>query len=105
MLKSFNGLNKKEQDWIILNIIPPQYPLTINNLNQRMSNIFGQKERKRDIKKFLKENMRYSYKKGSSMLKQGFSNRNLMQQSIFSSRVLLDILKGKYLINIDEASF
>ena len=49
--------------------------------------------------------MRYSYKIGSSMLKQGFSNRNLMQQSIFSSRVLLDILKGKYLINIDEASF
>ena len=49
--------------------------------------------------------MKYSYKKGSPMLKAGANQNNLILQSIFSSRVLLDITQGKYIFNIDEATF
>ena len=70
-----------------------------------MSEVFYTKNRKQKIKFYLKRQMKYSYKKGSYMLKIGSNERNLVQQSIFSSRALLDICKGKYFINIDESSF
>ena len=99
------GLNQYERDWIKANIKPPQYPTNISKLDDTLSNIFGFKNRKRDIKLYLKDYMKYSYKKGSSMLKTGANENNLILQSIFSSRVLLDITQGKYIFNIDEASF
>ena len=99
------GLNQYERDWIKANIKPPQYPTNISKLDDKLSNIFGFKNRKRDIKLYLKDYMKYSYKKGSSMLKTGANENNLILQSIFSSRVLLDITQGKYIFNIDEASF
>ena len=99
------GLSQNEIKWLKLNIIPPQYPLTINKLDSKMSEVFYTKNRKQKIKFYLKRQMKYSYKKGSSMLKIGSNERNLVQQSIFSSRALLDICKGKYFINIDESSF
>ena len=99
------GLNQYERDWIKANIKPPQYPTNVSKLDDKLLNIFGFKNKKRDIKLYLKDYMKYSYKKGSSMLKTGANKNNLILQSIFSSRVLLDITQGKYIFNIDEASF
>ena len=49
--------------------------------------------------------MRFSYKKGSSKVINWLTSKNEVFQSIFSSRCWSKILEGKYLINIDEASF
>ena len=92
------GLSQNEIKWLKLNIIPPQYPLTINKLDSKMSEVFYTRNRKQKIKFYLKRQMKYSYKKGSSMLKIGSNERNLVQQSIFSSRALLDICKENTLL-------
>ena len=49
--------------------------------------------------------MNFSYKRGGSKIINGVSERNKLQQSMFSSRILLGILNTKLVINIDEASF
>ena len=46
---------EEENKWIIENIKPPWYPLTIEKLNTKMSKIFEIKDRRRDIKHFLKK--------------------------------------------------
>ena len=33
---------------------PPQIPLTINSINKEIGEVFGSKDRKRDIKLYLK---------------------------------------------------
>ena len=66
---------------------------------------FGNKNRKRDIKYFLKNKLNFSYKRGSSKPKAFSSNRNKLFQVIYSSKILRNINNDKYLINIDEASF
>ena len=97
--------DREEETWIKKNVIPPQLPLTIAKLNKEMSEIFPVKNRKRDIKRFLKQEMKFSYKRGGSKIINGVSERNKLQQSLFSSRILSKILNTKLLINIDEASF
>ena len=53
----------------------------------------------------MKNQINYSYKKGSSTTLRGGSKIIKYQQSIFSSRVLADILNNKLIINIDECVF
>ena len=100
-----DNLSKEDKNWIQENIRPPKPPITIEKLNNKMSALFPERNRKRDIKKFLKCDMRFSYKKGSSKVINWLTSKNEVFQSIFSSRCWSKILEGKYLINIDEASF
>ena len=53
-----------------------------------MSEFFPVKNRKRDIKRFLKQEIKFSYKRGGSKIINGVSERNKLQQSLFSSRIL-----------------
>ena len=99
------GLSSEEKGWLAKYIKPPQYPITVDVLNSKMSEKFGDKNRKRDIKHYLKHDANYSYKKGSSMLYAGATRQNILLQSIYSSCMIGDISKWNYLVNIDEASF
>ena len=105
IMNNNNCLNLEEKNWLKENINPPKPPITIDKLNKKMSFIFTEKNRKRDIKIFFKNEKKFSYKKGSSKVINWFTSKNEAFQSIFSSRCLFKILEGKYLINIDEASF
>ena len=84
---------------------PPQIPLTIETINNKLNYNFGVRNRKRDIKKYLKDSLNYSYKKGGATTYSGANERSKYLQSIFSSRVLTEILNDKLIINIDEWVF
>ena len=43
---------------------PLQKPLTIDIINNEITKSFDSKNRKRDIKAYLKKSLNYSYKKG-----------------------------------------
>ena len=88
-----------------LNTIPPQTPLTIDKLNLKMIENFGDKDQKRDIKYFLNNKLNFSYRRKNFKPKAFSSNRNKSFQVIYSSKMLRNINNDKYLINIDEASF
>ena len=70
-----------------------------------MNDIFCPKNRKRDIKNYLKNKLNLSYKKGSSTTKSGDSEHTKLLQSIFSDNILDQIYDNKYLVSIDEAWF
>ena len=100
-----NKLNNQEKLWIVNNVQPPKPPLTICKLNWKMSQFFEKKDRRREIKCFLKDELNYTYKKGSATTISGASQYTKLLQSIFSSRILWKLYDNNLLINIDEASF
>ena len=90
----------------ILNYVsPPKPPLTIEKIQKHIKLKHNIVRNKRTIKNLLKNILDYSYKRGSSISKTGTTKKIQIQQSVFSWRILSEILKDKYIINIDEASF
>ena len=75
------------------------------SINEQLNAKFWVKERRREIKSYLKKEMNYSYKKGGSTTYRGGSEEILYQKSISSSRLLIEILSNKLIINIDEWVF
>ena len=101
----YSNLNTEEQNFIQSYALPPQEPLTLEKINKEMNNRFGVKNRKRDIKSYLQNQLKYSYKKEAPTIMKGWSKRKTLLQSIFSFRVLLKIIEGNQIISIDECSF
>ena len=63
-----NKTNSDKIDYIILETIknyvsPPQYPLTLERIHQLVYDKIGVSVKKRKIKKFLKNSLKYSNKK------------------------------------------
>ena len=92
-------LSKDEKEWIRINTLPPKPPITVDKLNLRMNDIFCPKNRNRDIKNYLKNELNLSYKKGSSTTKSGASEHTKLLQSIFSANILDQIYDNKYLVS------
>ena len=104
-LSENTNFTANEKEFLREYIQPPQKPLTIWRINNELNNHFEVKDRKREIKLFLKNELCYSYKKGESTTLKGGSERTKLLQSIFSSRILLKIHKDNIIVNIDEWSF
>ena len=98
-------LNKNKKDFIENLVRPSTYPLTIDKINKELRKTFGAHSRKRDIKEFLKNSLHYSFKKGDQTTKKGGWYKTKQLQSIFSSRILKEIMDNKLIVNIDESSF
>ena len=98
-------LNKEEKLMIKEFIRPPQIPLTIKIINDEISKWFGAKDRRRDIKEYLKKSLKYSYKKKGATTFKGGSERTKYLQSIFSSKILNEIMSDKLIISVDEWVF
>ena len=81
---------------------PHQKPLTTDIINNEITKSFGSKNRKRDIKAYLKKSLNYSYKKGRATTFKGATERAHYFQSIFSSKILCEIMNDKLIINVDE---
>ena len=104
-INKYSVLNKEERKFIKEYVQTPQFPLTLQSINNELNQKFWEKERKRDIKNYLKSELKYTYKKGSSTTSKSGSDSIKYQQSIFSARILQEIISNKILINIDECSF
>ena len=98
-------LNKEEKLMIKEFIRPPQIPLTIKSINDEISKCFGEKDRRRYIKEYLKKSLKYSYKKGGATTFKGGSERTKYLQSIFSSKILNEIMSDKLINSVDEWVF
>ena len=61
-------LNREEKKCIKEFVKPPQIILTIEKINNGINDSFGAKNRKRDIKLYMKKQLNYPFKKGSSKL-------------------------------------
>ena len=57
------------------------------------------------IKKYIKEELNFSYKRGCSRPIAWKSQEHLYLQSLFSWRILREIRAGALLINVDECSY
>ena len=81
---------------------PPQKPLTIDIINNEITKSFGYKNRKKDIKAYLKKSLNYSYKKEGVTTLKGSTEKALYFKSIFSSKILCEIMNDKLIINVSE---
>ena len=97
-----NKLNYEEKQLNKELVKSLQKPLTIDIINNEITKSFGPKNRKRDIKEYLKKSLNYSYKKGGAITLKGATEKSLYFQSIFSSKILSEIMNDKLIINIDE---
>ena len=84
---------------------PPQKPLSIDFINSEITKSFGAKNRKRDIKAYLKKSLNYSYIKGGATTLKGATEKVLYFQSIFSSKILCEIMSDKLIIIVGEWEF
>ena len=57
------------------------------------------------IRNFIKNSLKYSFKRGSSRNKRAKSNLSIYAQAVFSSKLMTRILQDRLIINIDESSY
>ena len=105
IFKDIYGLDENEMTWISKYITPPKTPLTIKNIQTMLNFELKSKARTKDISNFLKNTLKYSYKKGSSTSIKGASSKIHLQKRIFWWRMMKNVLMKKYIVNIDESSF
>ena len=71
----------------------------------RIAELGEQELKKNWIGRFIKKELQYCYKRGSSRSYLSMNSNLKYWQSIFTSRALRDLFLGKVFINIDESSF
>ena len=57
------------------------------------------------IRSFIKNSLRYSFKRGSTRNSRAKSNTSVYSQAVFSSKLMARILEDRLIVNIDESSF
>ena len=98
-------MTDEEKKYIKFLVTPPRPPLTIKLINEKLSNVFGQRDRAKKIRQFMKSDMRYSFKKGSSRPFKVLSPKSDIMNGIFWWKLLSLICRDALIINIDESSF
>ena len=72
---------------------------------EKLKETFQKDRSPADIKNFIKENLNYNYKKGSSRVLKCNTPSLIELQAIFSCRMLRALKENEILINIDESSY
>ena len=91
--------------WIQKIINPPKPPLTLAKIQQQVQMTWGEEIRKRDLKKFIKQDLRYSYKRGSARPPQAVQPTSADANALFWARILSEIYEGKLIVNVNEWGF
>ena len=102
---TWNTLEKEEKKLIKDYLTPPCEPKCIAMIKKQLEVQSGKKYSSYWIKKFVKNEMRYSYKKGSSRPPRYLTKRIQLVKTLFWNELLSMISKGDVIINIDESSF
>ena len=90
------------REWI-QKIIKP--PLTLARIQQQVQMVWGEEIRKRDLKKFIKQDLRFSYKRKSTRPPQAVQLTSTDANALFRARILSEIYEGKLIVNVDEWGF
>ena len=94
-------LHDSEKKFIENMIRPPNFPKPFMKFKEKLKETFQEESSPSDIKKFIKENLNYSYKKESSRVLACKTPSLRELQAIFSCRMLRALRENEILINID----
>jgi transposase len=98
-------LNTLGQKVIRKIIQAPSRPLTIRSIQETLRKGWRKNIKPRTIKRFIKEECKYSYKRGSVRPTKFNSKKSIMTRGIYWTRLLSDIYSKSLVVNIDECSF
>ena len=73
----------------------------MNSINNLSGYLWG----KSDGKRFLKNKLKYSYKRGTPISAKGFTKATKLYRLIYLTEILREIKAEKLIINIDESLF
>ena len=95
----------KYRNFIYDQVKPPTSPMTLDKICTSFLKKFKIHLNKREVKSFLKNDLRFSFKKGSSAVWKIAKMDNIIMRKIFALHLLCFVLKEKLIISIDEVSF
>ena len=87
------------------NLLPPWCPKIIPMVLKHVEAVLEDSYSEQKIKNFVKNEMKYSYKKGSSRPPVYATIRTQLAKVLFWTELLTFIGKGETIINLDESSF
>ena len=106
MFFKHNHLIKPEiWEYIDSMVRPPKFPMTLSKIRNEIFQTFGIKYSIHKIRKYLKDELRYTYRKGSSRPCRYNVRRIQLIKELFCSELLQIILSKEIIINVDECSF
>ena len=100
-----NNMNEDAKNLIIEYLCPPQNPRTTKMIQKHIEMKLRESYKSHKISKFVCEEMRYSYKKGSSRPAKYGTKRVQLVKVLHWAELLKLFLDGKVVINVDESSF
>ena len=95
----------KYRGYIYELINPSSTPLTISKIWNSFHKRFKLNLNKRELKNIIKNDFKFSYKRGSSAVAKIKNLEADQMSTIFAHNILSHILNKKLIINIDEVSF
>jgi hypothetical protein len=98
-------LQENEKKIIEALITPPQKPLTIKSIKKSVESSVGRGLDEGQIRRFIKNDLKYLYKKGSSRPAKIRSNPNIYSKSLFCVKILSELHRGRLIVNVDECGF
>ena len=98
-------LSLEAKDLVEKFIKPPTVPVTISKIQNLIHNELGEVYSIYIIRKYIKDALKYRFKKGSSRPPKYISRRIQLTKALFCTELLSLIFKKEIVINIDESSF
>ena len=86
-------------------VSPPTYSMTVYDIKANINRVSGRAPPKKVIYDYLKKEIKYSYKRGSTRPLCSKSSKLKYLQAIFSWRIMKEIEQNRWIINIDESSY
>ena len=105
LLSETEELTEQAEEVLRIYIKPPQRPITIEMIKKMIYEQTGEDYGKHCITKFIKNKLKYCFKKGSSRPPQYADDKTQLIKYLYWTEFLSMTLKGDIIINIDESSF
>ena len=86
-------------------IRPPTFPVTIGKLQSAIHSKMGEKYSIHLLRKFIRNELKYRFKKGSSRPPKYMSRRIQLVKALFWTELLSLLYRTEVVINVDESSF
>ena len=108
MSQNMNGIIEKQikyRKFIYETLKPPSQPITLDKIDRKFFSTFNVHLNKRELKSFIKNDLKYTFKKGSPSVNKANDEITKTSKKLFSTYLLQYIMEDKYIINVDEVSF